>query len=639
MFKFFTEWVIGDLCKDSENPNHDDEIKDILVKYIRLMGRVLVVLIVVAIFFVFVTAYRYFDPKPDFAIDLKLGEEALVGYIEVVLGTVVALAGSLLAISLAQRAVILQKEQGAQVDRQNELMVLEQEREYTILYDHKLGEYQKLMLELSGLLGSCLAVAGDLRKKSSSEAALIAAKSYKKRNNINSALASLHGLIITPGHSDVLLKKYGVEIRYLSIQIDALRLKIMEIASNQTARRFFSGRLLQSAPRFVNSAYFASSEKVISERSSAAILMADLLLKNDGGAEFDQDLCFLLMLLSPVKAQEDSLFLKDLVDSFPSGVDQVIAGFEKEYETTNRGDINPLSNGLEKAVRISNLQRNFVFSDEIVDGLNRIGDVFSRNIDKIEDIFSGKLSSEEIRDFVKRVYSRVINDDINRIRVLTDEIDSSDNSNLMVENLNSILDIRRLHISLFDLVSDDRKEIFEKSLWVASDIFKLVSKFFALDLTAVQGGCEIYAKAFKLILAAFESCDLEQIKDSEPITVIYDFYLRGLAAPNEIYFSNEDRILCIEEWIGLGFLATPAYITAGDGMRLILDRLCWLDKLDSAGVDLTDLLEKIEKALEFAKNMDRHTSGYERDEVHNLIERKIKLIKSKLIKVKKLSDD
>lgn len=648
MFERVANWLIKDVCPGADDPvcpgadDPNSEVVDVLHKYIKLMGRVLVALTAVALFFVLITAVVLFPELPKskhLAINLQLDGQTLSGYVGVVLGTVVALAGSLLAIILAQRAISLQKTQGDQIVVQNKLMMLEQEREYTILYDHKLGEYQKLMLELSGLLGSCLAVAGELRKKSRIEAVLVAAKSYKKRKNINSVLASLHGLSITPSHSELLLKKYGVEINYLSSQIEVLRLKIMEVTSNQTARRFFADTLLQSAPRFINSAYFASSEKVIAERTSVAILMADLLLKNDGGREVDQDLCFLLMLLSPVETQEDFLFLKDLVDSFPSGVEQVIAGFEKEHKANaNRElDSNPLFNGLEKAAQMSNLQRSFVFSDDVLGGLKRISEAFSRSLDKVEKIFSGKLDAEEVRGFVRSVYYGVIVDDCEKIKVLNDEIESIDDLDLRVDNANSILNIYRLHVDLYDLVFDDQKEIVDKSLLAATNIFKLVSNFFALDLSPVQGGHNMHAKAFKLITAAFDSCDFWHEKNSDYLPIIYDFYLRGLAAPNESSFSVADRIVSIDDWINTGFLATPAYMTSDNGIRLVLDRLSWLDNFDATNSETFDLLEKIEELLYFVKTKDIDSNEYERNEIIDALERKIKLIKSKLSKVRPIA--
>jgi len=634
MFGRVADWLIKDVCPGGDDAN--SEIIDVLRKYMKLMGRVLVALTAVAVFFVLITALVFFPElhkSKHLAINLELDGQTLSGYVGVVLGTVVALAGSLLAIILAQRAISLQKTQGDQIVVQNKLMTLEQEREYTILYDQKLGEYQKLMLELSCLLGSCLAVAGELRQKSSIEAALVAAKSYKKSKNINSVFAGLHGLTVTPSHSEVLLKKYGVEINYLSIQVEALRLKIIEITSNQTARRFFDHKLLQSAPRFINSVYFSSSGKVIAERSSAAILMADLLIKNIGGRELDRDLCFLLMLLSPVKAQEDFFFLKDLVDSFPSGVEQVVAGFEKEHKADANRDLdsNPLFNGLDKAAQMSNLQRSFVFSDDVLNGFRIISDAFSSNVDKAEKILSSKLDAEEVRGFVKSVYLGVISDDCEKIKFLLDEVDSADDLDLIVDNTNSVLEIYQFHMSLYDLVFDDPKEIFDKSLLAATSIFKLVSNLFCLNLYRRQDVLYIYAKALRLILVAFESCDFKRENNSEYIPLTYSFYLRGLAAPSESSFSIEDRITTIDEWINIGFLVMPSYLTAGNGIRLVLERLSWLDKFDVTDSDVFDLLEKIEESLEFIKSRDIYTSGYEREELHDLLERKIKLIKSKLL--------
>lgn len=653
MFEWISDWLIKDICPKSVNA--DDVASRTLRQYMRLMGRVFVFLAAIAAVFILITAIVGVTSSPYFSINLELDGQTLSSYVGVVFGTVVALAGSLLAILLAQKAINLQESQEEQVKVQNKLMLLEQEREYTILYDHKISEYQKLMLELSGLLGSCLAAAGELRQKSSVEAALLAVKSYKNRNNINSILAGLHGLSILPSHSAFLLKKYGIEIKYLSNQIEALRLKIMEITSNQTARRFFTEKLLQCAPEFINSAYFASSEKAISERSSSANLMANFLLKNK---KVDQDLCFLLLLLSPLKTQESPLFFKELVDSFPSGVERVISVFEKESnanaDKTSDGD--PHFNGLEKAARMSNLQRSFIFSDEIVDGLNKISEAISSesNEEKIRNINSGQLNENDVRAFVKEVYKDVLARDIEELKILNDEIRSFNELGspvgdlvLVIKMLDSHFDAVNKRISLHEFVFDNPEERTGNAMHVALSAFNLVTNFFRLDLSSVHGGNEVYAKAYRIISTVFKGCNFEaynkhimkamphsnETPASEYTPVIYDFYLRGLAAPNENLFSFVDRIDSIKAWKKDEILLTPADRTMYDGIRVMLDRLSWLDssRLDKTyddNVDMLYLLEAVRDALEFVKIKDYNTTGYERDHIHRLLDEKIQIIDS-----------
>lgn len=100
--RWLADWLVGDVVKTGQD-NASQKERETIAGYIRMVFRALLVISVVMGVFIAVTVVKWVSP--DFlAIDLKLEGGTLAGYVGTALGTVVALAGSLVAIVLALRA-------------------------------------------------------------------------------------------------------------------------------------------------------------------------------------------------------------------------------------------------------------------------------------------------------------------------------------------------------------------------------------------------------------------------------------------------------------------------------------------------------------------------------------------------------
>jgi hypothetical protein len=97
----FINWLIPPVLI-SDIRNKKDE-RDVLVIYIRLIFRFIKPMTIIAILFMAITAIDGYQPH-WLALDMKLDGSTVANYVALVFGTVVALAGSLVAIVLALRS-------------------------------------------------------------------------------------------------------------------------------------------------------------------------------------------------------------------------------------------------------------------------------------------------------------------------------------------------------------------------------------------------------------------------------------------------------------------------------------------------------------------------------------------------------